>query len=475
MQLKAPTNFSGDWRKKSVIRLPNNWNPRPYQLPTLKALDEGFKRIVSIWHRRSGKDNTAANYTACAAHRQIGTYWHVLPTLKQARKSVWQVVDNDGRRLIDQAFPKELRRRTLEDEMLIEFKNGSFWQLVGGDNYDALVGANPRGVTFSEWALTDPRAWVYIEPILEMNGGWAWWITTPRGMNHAHKLWTTCQELMNKGDPEWFGSLLSIDDTKLLNNSHMDRLRAQGRSEEYIQQEYYCSFTTSNEGAIYGRQIMQLEKDGRIASVPHDAAYPTETWWDFGLRNATAIWFVQRVRNELRFIDFICDKNKMLPHYLSEVHKRGYSYNRHLVPHDGGRVWLGSGQTFADIARNHGIQFTQAPKLSLENGIEASRALLSKCTFDAKKCDFGVKALKSYHYEKEEDPSGDPMKDTFSQKPVHDWSSDPADAFRTGAVTPDGYGVIPDWMREEMESSALNPAMMGENQRDDYDPLSAYR
>ena len=471
MHLRAPNNFSGDYRKTQHIRLPNNWNPRFYQLPTLRALDEGAKRIVSVWHRRSGKDNTAANYTACAAHRQIGTYWHVLPTLKQARKSVWQVVDNDGRRLIDQAFPKELRRRTLEDEMLIEFKNGSFWQLVGGDNYDALVGSNPRGVTFSEWALTDPRAWDYIEPILTMNGGWAWWITTPRGMNHAHRLWQTCLQMMAKGDPEWFGSLLSIDDTKLLNETHMDKLRQQGKSEEHIQQEYYCSFTSSNEGAVYGRQIMALEQSGRIGDVPHDAAYPVETWWDFGLRNSTAIWFVQQIKKEVRVIDFIADRNKFLPHYLSEIHKRGYSYSRHLVPHDGSRQFFGGeNNSYAAIAQNHGVRFTIAPKISVEDGIEASRALLSRCTFDKTKCDFGLKALKAYHYEKIEHESGDPMKDIFSPKPVHDWSSDPADAFRTGAVTPEWYGIVPDWMKQEMAGSVPDTGA-----DDTYDPLASYR
>jgi hypothetical protein len=35
-------------------------------------------------------------------------------------------------------------------------------------------------VTFSEFALANPSAWAFIRPMLEENGGWAAFITTPR-------------------------------------------------------------------------------------------------------------------------------------------------------------------------------------------------------------------------------------------------------------------------------------------------------
>src|SRR5690606_29640964 len=95
-------------QKGRVITLPHQWAPRFYQLPTLRDLDSGKKRAVCVWHRRAGKDSCAINYTAKEAHRRIGVYWHVLPTQKQARKVIWQGIDKQGRRIIDQAFPKEL-------------------------------------------------------------------------------------------------------------------------------------------------------------------------------------------------------------------------------------------------------------------------------------------------------------------------------------------------------------------------------
>ena len=113
-----------------------------------------------MWHRRSGKDDVALHWTAVAAHQRPATYWHMLPLANQARRAVWEAVNaTTGKRRIDEAFPKEIREATRENEMLIRFKCGSTWQVLGSDGYDALVGAPPAGIVFSEWALADPRAW----------------------------------------------------------------------------------------------------------------------------------------------------------------------------------------------------------------------------------------------------------------------------------------------------------------------------
>ena len=95
------------------------------------------------------------------------TYWHMLPAFSQGRKAIWTAVNpHTGKRRIDEAFPHELRVNTNELEMFIRFKNGSTWQVVGSDRYDAAVGSSPAGITFSEWALSNPSAWAYLAPIV---------------------------------------------------------------------------------------------------------------------------------------------------------------------------------------------------------------------------------------------------------------------------------------------------------------------
>ena len=92
------------------IEMPHNWDAMLHQMPLWNYLDNGGKRAVAVWHRRAGKDSTALNYTATEALETVGVYWHMLPTQRQARKVVWDGIDRNGRRMIDQAFPKEIRK-----------------------------------------------------------------------------------------------------------------------------------------------------------------------------------------------------------------------------------------------------------------------------------------------------------------------------------------------------------------------------
>jgi hypothetical protein len=122
-------------------------------------LQNGGKRAVIRAHRRFGKDDIALNWSAVSAILHPGMYWHCLPEYSQGRKAIWDAVDSHtGRRRIDQAFPQEIRRKTRNDEMLLEFASNSTWQVVGSDRYNALVGAGPRGLVLSEAALADPEA-----------------------------------------------------------------------------------------------------------------------------------------------------------------------------------------------------------------------------------------------------------------------------------------------------------------------------
>src|SRR5262245_12605555 len=105
-----------------AIRLPNDWNPREYQLPAWVAFEGGKRRGVMIWHRRAGKDTFGLNFTATQALQRVGVYWHLAPTQKQVRKIVWDNIDMQGRRMIDQVWPREIRSGVNAMEMKIELR-----------------------------------------------------------------------------------------------------------------------------------------------------------------------------------------------------------------------------------------------------------------------------------------------------------------------------------------------------------------
>ena len=154
------------------IDIPFNFTPREYQKPLINAMATGIKRAVCVWHRRAGKDKTAINYTIKEMLKRVGIYYYFLPTYQQGKKVIWDGIDGSGFKTMDH-FPKEIIKKKNEAEMKIELKNGSLFQMVGTDNYDAIRGTNPVGCVFSEYSFQDPQVWDLIRPILRENGGWA--------------------------------------------------------------------------------------------------------------------------------------------------------------------------------------------------------------------------------------------------------------------------------------------------------------
>jgi phage terminase large subunit len=388
----------------------------------LKALDSGIKRAVCVWHRRSGKDKTFVQVVAKRAFERKGTYFYLFPTYSQAKKVIWDGMDATGFPFMGH-FPKELVENRNESELRVELVGGSAVQLIGTDNINAIMGTNPLGCVFSEFALQDPKAWDYMRPILRENGGWAIFNMTPRGKNHGWSLYQMAQN-----NPEWFCERLTIDDTGVLTEKDMNQERREGMSEEMIQQEYYCSFEGVAFGAYYGKQLQSAENDGRIGKVLYETELGVETWWDLGIGDSTAIWFTQSTGREIRIIDYYEASGEGLAHYAKTLQSKPYVYSRHHAPHDIEVRELGSGRSRKETASALGIQFDVVPNLPIEDGIEAARSLLSRCWFDRQKCERGLNALGSYHKAYD-----DKLKD-WKSFPNHDWSSHAADAFRYLAV-----------------------------------------
>jgi len=219
------------------VDVPYNFTPRKYQLPILGALDNGIKRALIVWHRRSGKDKVCFNYMVKKAAAEKGTYFYFLPSYTQAKKVIWDNMDDEGFKMLDHV-PHQVVKKKREDELKIELTNGSIIQLIAADTFDKTsVGTNPRGVVLSEYSICSPVVWDFLRPILLINKGWAIFNFTPRGMNHAWKLQETIKRNAN-----WFVETLTITDTDVLTPKDIIDEVKEGMPQDLADQEFYCKY-----------------------------------------------------------------------------------------------------------------------------------------------------------------------------------------------------------------------------------------
>jgi phage terminase large subunit len=396
------------------------FKPRSYQLPIFDAIEnKSYKRVLAILPRRAGKDVCGFNLMVRAALRTVGVYYYIFPTFAQAKRVIWDSITNEGKRFLDY-IPQELVKQEHSQEMKIRLINGSLIQLVGSDNYDALMGTNPRGVVFSEYALQDPRAYQYIRPILTANNGWALFLSTPRGKNHLYELYQIANH-----SPEWFSYKLTIDDTQHIPAIEIEREKAEGiMSEDLIQQEYYTSFSLGVEGSYYAKYLDRMRLKGQIGVVPWEPNFKVHTSWDLGIRDATSIIFFQVVGQVIRVIDCYENSKEGLEHYIKILQGHPYTYGKHIAPHDIAQREFSTGQTRLEKARQLGISFIVSDKHKVEDGIESVRSNFSKMWIDEKACAPLIKALGNYRQEY------DVKKKIYQSHPLHDWSSHYADSAR---------------------------------------------
>jgi hypothetical protein len=429
--------------------IPQNFTPRPYQLKLLQALDgvkgkpETRKRkTLIVWPRQHGKDTTCFAYMAKEAARKVGNYFYVFPTKEEARRAVWEKTLDDGTRMLD-FLPKEVVDGRLNQDMSIRLKNGSTIRVVGLDkNPDSIRGITPQGIIFSEFAFSDFEAYKIVLPALHRHDSWLIINSTPNGRNHFYDMFQGA-----KKSSEWyvdFKQCLYPERKGYLDTKTPEFYENMVKSGEMlwedIEREFGCDFSTGTKGSFYLPQIEEAFKDGRIGRYQHDSMLPVDTFWDIGLKDSTAVWFVQRVGNAIILIDYYEDFGKSLPAYTIMLKEKGYRYRTHHLPHDGSKRQHVGMETetvsaqFADALRINEVSgyvtVVSKPHSKIE-GIYAVRRRFSRYCFNLDTCKLGISRLELYH------KKWDKKRKVFLKEPEHDENSDGADALRLEAIVGD--------------------------------------
>lgn len=408
-----------------MARLKIAYKPREAFKP-LHNTKERYGCIVA--HRRAGKTVACINHLLRAALQcklNKPRFAYVAPHYNQAKDIAWEYLKEYAAPVIEHGG------QVNESELRVDLPNGGRVRLYGADNYNRLRGLYFDGIVLDEYADMDPRIWEVVRPALSDREGWCIWIGTPKGHNAFYEVWKQAQA------DSWFAQMLKASETGLLPEKELLQARKDLSDDQYAQ-EYECSFEAAIQGAYYGPDMREAEDGKRITTVPWEKGLEVTTAWDLGIGDSTAIWFCQQVGKEIRLIDYYEASGVGLDHYAKVIKDKPYAYAQHLLPHDVAVKELGTGKSRQEVLESLGIRVEIVAKLSVDDGINAARQILNRCWFDAEKCERGIEALKQYRRDYDE------KNKAFKLRPLHDWTSHGADAFRYLAVGLKKVEDVPD-------------------------------
>lgn len=402
---------------------------------------------VLVVHRRGWKTVWAVLDWMLETIQEIGDYWYIAPTYRQAKKIAWRMI---------QKYWNQITWFTYNSsELIVTYANWSTLSLFGAENPDSLRWLDLKWVIFDEYA--QQPSWIYWEiifPMLNANRGWVTFIWTPKGKNSFYKLYERA-----KKDDRWYTTLLKYTDTKLLDEEQISDARLEMTEEEF-EQEYNCSWEAFMRWAVYGKELQKAHKEWRVIKVPYNPELPVYTFWDLWISDAMTIIFMQIVWNQIHIIETYKNTWHWFEHYTDYIIERPYEYNTHWFPHDVKQrelwSWMSRLEIVSRLLEWYG-KCDVVPMNTIESWITACRLIFKNLYIDEDLEDF-LNDISLYQYEYDE------KRWEFKKTPTHDWTSHYADALRYLAVIMHHLMKTPivQWEQNKLEANPYNKTVSNE-------------
>lgn len=321
-----------------MLQVPLHWDPRPYQLEFIRAM-EWARFAVLEWSRRAGKDMTCWNYAIGEMVKQPINVVYVFPTKEQGYKSFWTNIENDGFKTIDH-IPKELiaSQTNSVDNMTLTLKNGSTFTVLGSTNPEALRGANGKIYILSEFVDIDAGVLGVIRPITAVNGGKIIINSTPKLDGVSGGTFLRLYAHADKS-PDQFAS--KVYATEYLSEKQLEDVRqdyiAEYGNDFLFRQEFLLDENAATNTSYYGNILSDMKQEGRIGSHPYNPAFPVYTSWDLGMADSTAVLFWQYYEGGFHVIDAHETHDIGDEAIVRFVQSKPYNYAWHFFPHDGAK------------------------------------------------------------------------------------------------------------------------------------------
>ena len=397
-----------------------------------------------ICHRRFGKTVACIGELVIRAlytKKKNAQYAYVCPFRSQAKAVAWQYLVD-----MTQGIATEVK----VSELSVKLPNGAKIWLSGSDNINALRGLYLDGCVLDEFAqcrqdLLD----AVIQPCLLDRKGWLVIIGTAYGrLNQFYDYYEKSKE-----DEEWYHADIKVYDSGVIDPDEIERIK-NAVSGPKFEQEFCNNFSAELVGTYYASIINEIETLGQVnGTVPWQPDLKVQVAFDIGRGDNTVAWFWQETPHGVHVIDFYTNNGEQAQHYIDMLRDKPYDYSRIHLPHDAKAKTFATNKSaleqFMDGFADKEAQINIVPKLSVEDGIEAARQLLKFTHFDYDRCYYGVECLRVYR------KKWDEVNQCFMKTPLHDYSSDAADAFRYMAVMANKH-YLPAPTAHESITNALN-------------------
>ena len=351
-------------------------------------------------------------HNALKCDKKKPQYAYIAPTYGQAKRIAWEYLVEYTRPLGAEVRASELR---------VDFM-GRRISLYGADSPDSLRGIYLDGCVIDEIGDVNPVLFnEVIRPALSDRLGWCMFIGTPKGNNHFKELRDFAEDESN---PTWALREYKASQTGLISEDELlDAKKAMGDNK--YEQEFEISFDAPIVGSYYGEILNDIESKNHIRDIEPEAATRKWTAWDLGMSDSTSIWVAETIGGEIRVMDYYENHGQSLDHYIQWLKDNDYLDYQHILPHDVMVRELGTGKSRHELLTEAGLDIDVARKMSVEDGIQAVRATLPSTWFRKTiTVNKGLECLRNYRRIFNE------KLNVYQERPLHDWSSHAADAFR---------------------------------------------
>jgi phage terminase large subunit len=141
-------------------------------------------------------------------------------------------------------------------------------------------------------------------------------------------------------------------------------------------------------GAIYGREVTDMQREGRFRPMPYDPRLPVHRVFDLGWNDLCTVIMVQKPHpSAISVINYLEDSHATYAQMLATMDKLGYRWGTDWLPHDAVQHHPTSGTNAVKQMRDLGCTVKMIPRSDPEARIRAARMLWPRAYVDTSKRD----------------------------------------------------------------------------------------